>query len=285
MGTNSCYRARLRRPPAELNSINEPFNPDKFNFNKIKAEEKIFNLIPKNHNIEDQSNNFVIVNVSPLEYGHVLLIPNPEKCNAQILTIDSLRLAVEFSLLNSNPFFRVAFNSLGAYASVNHLHFHGYYLKRQMFLETAPVEEIAYPCHRILNYPGKAFVFQIKNQEELACMVEKIFGLVKILQMKNVPHNLYITKGLDFVNSTLSNSDKSHRNCLRIFIWARKPNWGTKELSAFNIAVCELFGHMVIKNETDFNTLTEDYIVKTFRDITNKSYISVMPDIVKLFTQ
>lgn len=43
-------RARLRRPPAEINSINEPFNPDKFNFNKIKAEEKIFNLIPKSHN-------------------------------------------------------------------------------------------------------------------------------------------------------------------------------------------------------------------------------------------
>lgn len=105
----------------------------------------------------------VVVNVSPLEYCHVLLVPTPEKCLPQMLTESGLKTAIDFSLVSGNRYlrffnpqtlkicytvhntqvfvvcrryFRVGFNSLGGFASVNHLHFHGYLLEHDMFLET-----------------------------------------------------------------------------------------------------------------------------------------------------
>ena len=69
------------------------------------------------------SPNLVFINVSPIEYGHVLLVPRVlSKLNQQVDAM-SLQLALQFAHEANNPFFRLAFNSLGAYGTVNHLHF------------------------------------------------------------------------------------------------------------------------------------------------------------------
>ena len=65
----------------------------------------------------------MFINVSPIEYGHVLLVPRAlSKLNQQV-DVPSLRLALQFAHEANNPYFRLAFNSLGAYGTVNHLHF------------------------------------------------------------------------------------------------------------------------------------------------------------------
>lgn len=69
------------------------------------------------------SPNLVFINVSPIEYGHVLLVPRAlSKLNQQV-DVPSLQLALQFAHEANNPYFRLAFNSLGAYGTVNHLHF------------------------------------------------------------------------------------------------------------------------------------------------------------------
>jgi len=69
------------------------------------------------------SPNLVFINVSPIEYGHVLLVPRAlSKLNQQV-DVESLQLALQFAHEANNPYFRLAFNSLGAYGTVNHLHF------------------------------------------------------------------------------------------------------------------------------------------------------------------
>lgn len=45
-----------------------------------------------------------MVNVSPLEHCHVLLVPNPEKCLPQFLTEESLNLAVQLCLLSDSSY-------------------------------------------------------------------------------------------------------------------------------------------------------------------------------------
>ena len=65
----------------------------------------------------------VFINVSPIEYGHVLLVPRALDRLQQLVDPASLRLALQFAREAGNPYFRLAFNSLGAYGTVNHLHF------------------------------------------------------------------------------------------------------------------------------------------------------------------
>eukprot|EP00201_Polytomella_parva_P005858 CAMPEP_0175084736 /NCGR_PEP_ID=MMETSP0052_2-20121109/28240_1 /TAXON_ID=51329 ORGANISM="Polytomella parva, Strain SAG 63-3" /NCGR_SAMPLE_ID=MMETSP0052_2 /ASSEMBLY_ACC=CAM_ASM_000194 /LENGTH=754 /DNA_ID=CAMNT_0016356603 /DNA_START=159 /DNA_END=2421 /DNA_ORIENTATION=- len=74
------------------------------------------------------SPNLVLLNVSPIEFGHVLLVPRVLDRLPQRLTKDTLRSALRFAVASGNPRFRVGFNSLGGYATVNHLHFQAYFL-------------------------------------------------------------------------------------------------------------------------------------------------------------
>ena len=69
-----------------------------------------------------------IINVSPIEYGHCLFIPQVKQNHPQILNLHSIQSALKLMLLSRSKSFKLAFNSLCAYASVNHLHWHLYYL-------------------------------------------------------------------------------------------------------------------------------------------------------------
>ena len=71
----------------------------------------------------------VIINVSPIEFGHCLLVPGLEECRPQVLTEHSIVLALKTMASSGRKNFKMAFNSLCAYASVNHLHWHLYYLQ------------------------------------------------------------------------------------------------------------------------------------------------------------
>lgn len=64
-----------------------------------------------------------MINVSPIEYGHVLLVPHALDCLPQAMTSSTLMQALHFAREADNPYFRVGYNSLGAYATINHLHF------------------------------------------------------------------------------------------------------------------------------------------------------------------
>ncbi|GMP65270.1 hypothetical protein CsSME_00026138 [Camellia sinensis var. sinensis] len=61
--------------------------------------------------------------VSPIEYGHVLLIPRILECLPQRIDKDSFLLALYMAVEAGNPYFRLGYNSLGAFATINHLHF------------------------------------------------------------------------------------------------------------------------------------------------------------------
>lgn len=61
--------------------------------------------------------------MSPIGYCHVLLIPQIQECLPQRVDQESFLLAMYVAREAKNPFFRVGYNSLGAFATINHLHF------------------------------------------------------------------------------------------------------------------------------------------------------------------
>uniref|UniRef100_A0A8C4TD16 GDP-D-glucose phosphorylase 1 n=1 Tax=Erpetoichthys calabaricus TaxID=27687 RepID=A0A8C4TD16_ERPCA len=221
----NIQRGALRRKPQEIQSIKQVFDPSQFNFNKIKSGEILFEIQREGHcrRCDFDYNGVIcdkilfVINVSPLEFCHSLIVPYPELCLPQILTMDAIRIGIESVLLSSDPGFRVGFNSLGAFASVNHLHLHCYYLNHRLLLEGTPAVPLS-PHHNFYFFPTFPQVF------------------------------CFYTDG-DDLERLVTGFGKSHRfslkkilltTCIRIVLWPRMSCFGAKEESAFNVALCEL---------------------------------------------
>jgi GDP-L-galactose phosphorylase len=83
----------------------------------------MFSPLPLHSAPASSSPNLILINVSPIEYGHVLLVPRVLDCLQQLVDPSTAALALHFAREAANPYFRVGYNSLGAYATINHLHF------------------------------------------------------------------------------------------------------------------------------------------------------------------
>uniref|UniRef100_A0A8C0GSJ3 GDP-D-glucose phosphorylase 1 n=1 Tax=Chelonoidis abingdonii TaxID=106734 RepID=A0A8C0GSJ3_CHEAB len=94
----NIQRGLERRKPQDIQSVKQKFDPQQFHFNKIKPEEILFHMVrSKLPGTPDCI--LVVINVSPLEFGHVLFIPDPALCLPQILTQELLKFGLESVLL------------------------------------------------------------------------------------------------------------------------------------------------------------------------------------------
>lgn len=192
----------LKKRPTEfrVDKVLQPFDGSKFNFTKVGQEELLFQfeasdedevqLYPDAPIDAEKSPSVVAINVSPIEYGHVLLIPKVLECLPQRIDRDSFLLALHMAVEAANPYFRLGYNSLGAFATINHLHFQAYYLAVQFPIEKAPTQKISVTGARVkisemLNYPVRGLVFEGGNTlEDLANVVS---DCCICLQENNIP--------------------------------------------------------------------------------------------------
>ena len=110
----------------------QDFDPNRFNFNKAYSKEVLFAFEPASYGDAStfqessrcpRSPNLVLINVSPIEYGHILLCPRLLDNVPQVMDPSTVLVALHFALEVDNPYMRVGYNSLGAFATINHLHF------------------------------------------------------------------------------------------------------------------------------------------------------------------
>ena len=79
-------RSTNRRPPQNMTSVSQEFNPDKFNFTRINREKELVCEL-RNKDCDKSSaeaRDVVIINVSPIDLGHCLLVPELELCRPQV---------------------------------------------------------------------------------------------------------------------------------------------------------------------------------------------------------
>ncbi|KAG8041497.1 hypothetical protein G9C98_002790 [Cotesia typhae] len=254
-------RAQNRRTPENITSIKQPFDPTRFNFTKIPEEEIIIDLS------NGQGNDVIAVNVSPFAYGHVLFLSDRLKCLPQVLTKRSLAQIIQLFLLSKSPHLRAVFNGLCAYASVNHLHWHFYYLKHETLLEKIELECLADQVYILKDYPARGFCLKLSSfpDKNLENFVTKIFFIIEWLQNNEVAHNIAITRakslGEDFYDD------------VRVYIWATKISTGIKDTSAFVPAVSESFGLLCIRNKEAYETLTEEEVIKCLEEVTEPFHL------------
>merc|ERR1712176_812578 len=175
---------------------------------------------------------FVYINISPIEYGHVLLVPKVLKCLPQQMCAESLLTALHMSVEVHNPCFKIGFNTLGAYATINHLHFQGYFLNEPFPVECVPTEDVAgfknkrdanMKLSQLTDYPVRAFVFELGTDlEALACAVSDACNLLENKKEKTIPDSILDTQ--------------------------------------VNPAAFEIGGHMVLKRKQDYDDITEEKV-------------------------
>lgn len=255
-------RATEKRKPQEILNIQQEFNAEQFNFNKVNPEEILFEMTKEsggNEKGQDQPGKMVVlVNVSPLGFGHCLFVPDPSLCFPQVLTEFAIQTGIESVLLSSDPGFRMGFNSLGALASVNHLHLHGYYLNHELKIESKLAEPLVpeKDFYHFPDFPG-GFLFYTES-EGVGDISRTICEVTDFLVNNNIAHNMFLTRGHPPCNQRKIKQSHQSRNGVRIVVWPRMSCFGVKESSAFNTALCELAGHLPFKNKTDYELATEE---------------------------
>ncbi|XP_074308347.1 GDP-L-galactose phosphorylase 1-like [Silene latifolia] len=268
----------LKKRPTEfrIDQVLQPFDDSKFNFTKVGLEEALFRFeLSRDHmpqyfpsariTSESDSPNIVAINVSPIEYGHVLLIPRIFDCLPQMIDHASMLAALHFAKEAADPFFRVGYNSLGAFATINHLHFQAYYLQVPFPAEKAPTRIISEPKNtphngvvisQLLKYPVRGLVFEGGNT--IQDLSDAVATSCIRLQSTNVPFNVLI-----------SSCGK------RIFLFpqcfAEKQALGQVNPEVLdtqvNPAVWEISGHIVLKRKEDFDKASEEYAWKLLAEV------------------
>jgi hypothetical protein len=76
----------------------------------------------------DPDDHPLFANVNPLLDGHGLFVPRMLQGQPQVLTTEAIHAGLLVQAMPGRPDFRMGYNSLGAWASVNHLHLHCFYL-------------------------------------------------------------------------------------------------------------------------------------------------------------
>ncbi|KAE8706551.1 GDP-L-galactose phosphorylase 1 [Hibiscus syriacus] len=254
----------LKKRPTEfrVDKVLQPFDGNKFNFTKVGQEEVLFQFeasedgevqfFPKAPIDVENSPSVVAINVSPIEYGHVLLIPRILECLPQRIDHKSLLLALYMAAEAGNPHFRLGYNSLGAFATINHLHFQAYYLAVPFPIEKAPTKKITtlndgVIISELLKYPVRGLVFGGGNT--LQDLSDTVSDACICLQDNNIPYNVLI-------------SDCGKRIFILPQCYAEKQALGevNSELldTQVNPAVWEISGHMVLKRRKDYDESSEE---------------------------
>ncbi|XP_063366217.1 GDP-D-glucose phosphorylase 1 [Cydia amplana] len=258
-------RGYKRREPEFINSIHKPYNPDEFNFNKTSTKEHLFTM----HEENSTDTHLFLVNVSPISRYHSLLCPSVNKCLPQVVTEDSIRLALDVKFLAQDRDLKIGFNSLCAFASVNHLHYHLMYEQNTLHVATDKCTHLTGPLY-IINNVVPAFCFQVKKETKTQA-VKHIFRLAEYLVSKSIGHNILVTDGEPVVpgcnnvvpeckNVVPRSNDMvpgyKDSEVVRVLVTPRLSTAGIKMLTSFNVAVLELSGWFPMYNPDNFDTFS-----------------------------
>ncbi|XP_031443830.1 GDP-D-glucose phosphorylase 1 [Phasianus colchicus] len=259
----NAQRSTERRRPQAVRSLTQPFDPQQFNFTQIRPGEVLLRLRRRPSAESDPAaadHVLVAINVSPLERGHVLLLPEPTLRLPQVLTPELLRVGLEAVLLSAQPGFRVGFNSLGASASVNHLHLHGFYLAHPLLVETAPAEPLcpARGLSLLHEAPAPALLFYTAGAGLEALARDACTAAARLLAL-GLAYNVFVTRGAPPDGSAGPGAG------LRLLLWPRRPRFEAEEGAAFNVALCELAGHLPVPTAAVFEELSETEALRAIR--------------------
>uniref|UniRef100_A0A1I8GHY6 GDP-D-glucose phosphorylase 1 n=3 Tax=Macrostomum lignano TaxID=282301 RepID=A0A1I8GHY6_9PLAT len=236
-----------------VDGLNAPFNPSGFHFGKADRTEITVKLWHEAWGSKPLPRVQLFVNISPIDRQHYVIVPDCELQLNQCLTPFALMSGLHLLLLTPGTRYRLGFNSLLAYASVNHLHLHLWRSEPVCLAtgcEIVPLDSdiglYTFPLDRM---PVRTMVFELDSgeQDSVNLLHSRVMSAVVACQRANVPHNL-------IAGRTLSDSDDSCGR-LRVCLFPRQPARYCPD-SAYCVAVAELSGQLIVQDADTFDQLT-----------------------------
>jgi len=209
-----------------VNGMQLPFSDDGFNFNKpFLRRETFWSGELAGHPSDLLYNKFPFVDL------HGLLVPEREQCLPQLLNEEYHHYAWQLTaeLAQNLPGIGCAFNSYGAFASVNHLHF-------QLFLRDQPLPVMEpHWSHNggSYTYPAPCTAFD---------QASDAWQFIQQLHQRQRPYNLLYLPGRLLCLPRATQGSYRHASWTIGFAWY------------------EMCGGAVAFNRADYQTLDEDTI-------------------------
>uniref|UniRef100_T1I961 GDP-D-glucose phosphorylase 1 n=1 Tax=Rhodnius prolixus TaxID=13249 RepID=T1I961_RHOPR len=158
------------------------------------------------------------------------------------------------------------------------------------------VNHLSGNCYVLEKHPSKGYVFEIKALVDIHPIIRDIYKLTNFFTENKIAHNMYVTYGLCFERARFLERT-TERDCIRIYIWARTYSQEIKVLDEFNPALCELFGHLLVKipgnievlvkhpTEESYNQLTEEKVAEILENITHAPFNATKHKVQQLFAK
>ncbi|XP_017028284.1 GDP-D-glucose phosphorylase 1 [Drosophila kikkawai] len=266
-------RSLKRRGPQTIESLNPAFRPTNFNFNKVNASEVLMTIDDCHGSPEVQ----MIINKSPLTQYHTLICPEVSKNQVQRITRDVLAFCITFMRSIDDRNIRMGYNSPGALASVNHLHFHLLLLPQDLYIDKVKLETLAgdsiFRLSRRAPTEAICVVFRAKDtDDDVSEKIDQIYKLAMWMCQNNMPHNLFITQD----RSAKGQGD------VQVFIFARSKYCVSKDLADFNVGFCELAGFIPLPDADKMENLTEQQVLHRIRSVTGSAPKAVYEEITNI---
>jgi diadenosine tetraphosphate (Ap4A) HIT family hydrolase len=228
---------RAFRPPRltseNVEGISRPFDAEGFHFNKPYLRKEVL-WSGELHGMEVE----LLYNKFPFVPLHCLLVPERTKRMPQLLTrhFHGYAWSLTEKIASSLPGIGIAFNSYGAYASVNHLHF-------QMFVRLEPLPlMLDHWSHNggDRDYPLKCEVYRSEIQA---------WQRIEELHERGVSYNLIYCPGILYCFPRRRQGSYEHAPWTRGFAWY------------------ELAGGFTTFSRADFDTLDSEAIELELRKL------------------
>ena len=229
----------------------------------------------------------VILNKFAIGNYSGLFVPHLWNDHGQYLDFESLLIGIQFlNLWPSNSSMRIGFNSIGAFASVNHLHFQFWDIGDQRLpIELTPKKSLSVRAMgRIaINeidtryYPLHGFEYKLNVDRDDAIysdldhMARSMFFCIEWLQREDISFNMLLVPGHPF----------------SIFLIPRQTQSTFDDFTEFKTkpGFPEMSGQLILVNEMEWNDMTVETVWNTWRqriDIGDKRWDEIKQECLSM---
>uniref|UniRef100_A0A183I787 GDP-D-glucose phosphorylase 1 n=1 Tax=Onchocerca flexuosa TaxID=387005 RepID=A0A183I787_9BILA len=254
----------------------------------------LFYLRCKDHSLNSDplDRHVVAINAAPLTRGHSLLLPSINRCIPQVLSEVAVRLATDTMLLTRDSSFHVLFNSLLAFASINHLHLH---------LLTWPYDSdlINRRCEHLFDniyiikrpiWFAYAIVLQLTGPEQYEKFVMNITRCADYLSTHEIAHNIFFSRAQPLrTTGAIHSEDKTNvlPQLVTAYIFPRVAVIGAKPSRNFSPASLELSGCLTAYTYQFFETVTEEAALRIIGEeatLTNSRFNQICSELIQVLS-
>lgn len=223
----------------KMDSVKERYDESKFQFNKAREEEVIVDVTLDGVRCD------VLVNTNPFMRGHILITPERERGHNQYFRGETAKVMLEMLRTADRKSFKIAYNSVGAFASINHLHIQA--MEYQGLGGKMPVEreerELLFEESGVLvsTLPGWLVRTLVLESADKKSLNDQLLRLIRTLHTTNTPFNIMGTYD---------------GGIYTIYVYPRK--FQSSKLYGTGVAYMELSGEMaLVDSDKDFRKIEE----------------------------